>query len=217
MQLFIQGHSHVSTLFSKSFYNSIQCGSGTYNVLCINIRKSVWAVRNRIFPCCSRMPSQRGVACETTCLGSSSMVLCAHYSLWRHYMALGELSEPRAWSGIESCAREFYPLVRVSLRWWLICVSHAECMRIGSFAVGMQRWMALFGTSALGGESSLWTLESGFVVTSLWLEALTVLIKALTCLLFLILISCVGKLHYSFHNKNCLVIGHFVQSETPHG
>ena len=30
MQLSIQGHSQVHTVFSKGFYNSVQCGSGTY-------------------------------------------------------------------------------------------------------------------------------------------------------------------------------------------
>ena len=34
-------------------------------------------------------------------------------------------------------------------------MSHAECVRVGSSAVGMQGWVALFGTTALGGESSL--------------------------------------------------------------
>ena len=30
MQLFRQGHNQVSTVFSKGFYNSIQCRSGKY-------------------------------------------------------------------------------------------------------------------------------------------------------------------------------------------
>ena len=30
MQIFIQGHSQASTVFSKDFYNSTQCGSGAY-------------------------------------------------------------------------------------------------------------------------------------------------------------------------------------------
>ena len=34
----------------------------------------------------------------------------------------------------------------------------------------IQEWMKLFGHSALGNESSLWTLESDLLVVSLWLE-----------------------------------------------
>ena len=33
MQLSIQGHNQVSTVFSKGFYNSTQCGSGTYIIV----------------------------------------------------------------------------------------------------------------------------------------------------------------------------------------
>ena len=54
MQLLIQGHSQVSTVFSKGFSYSIHCGSGTY-LLCFekwNYHEVyVWWMRNRIFPC----------------------------------------------------------------------------------------------------------------------------------------------------------------------
>ena len=43
MQLFIQGHCQVATVFSKGFNNSIQCGSGTY-IIVLCFEKFVQAV-----------------------------------------------------------------------------------------------------------------------------------------------------------------------------
>ena len=70
------------------------------------------------------------------------------------------------------------------------------------FIIVLLKWFRLLFCRLLwGGDGSLWTLESGLLVTSLWLEALTALVKALACLLFLLflflfvldVVTCAGQ------------------------